>query len=574
MTVETKTRIVAAVLDTENLKLYREDGSTITIPQGDSRVRNILSIATPGITKHGYVDLDLEQHGQANHFSDFEKQSATAKFFKVAKSALSKFFATTKEVVEPVSVGKIPTAPEEKEKRLTDAVAEIMQHATPVQDRSFNETGLLQQRPIVTDKGTTPTVDPAVDEEAATHTMVAVMGNNIVPGIEKIKSQIVRATKSESTKGMDAFLSRCASVVGSRRHSVEDLLRFLERADLPIAEDGSILIYKVLSKNKKDDFPYVDCHTRKVPQGVGSYVCMDESLVDNNRRNECSNGLHVARRGYIKGFSGDVCVMAKLSPEDVIAVPEYDGNKMRVCGYHIIFELTPKMHELLNSNRPITDLEEGKILLAKALAGDHVGILNEVRIKGHMGTNVVVSHKGADKPSQQPPAVEEKSPPEVTKVEALADLKTEAKEAPVNPKEVVQDVIGISRKTTAQGMFDSYMRATDPAEKATALTQLCAYKKSCKVSWEKLGLSDPNKQTQQHQAAKKLNQKPVKKAVKKMMTPREEIQHLLPKFESVTGTAKTQFAQDILKLKQQAKKSWDVLGVPETTVTQILLRAK
>lgn len=572
MTVETKTRIVAAVLDTENLKLYQEDGKAIMIPQGDARVRNILSIATPGITKHGYVDLDLEQHGQENHFSEFEKQSAAAKFFKVAKSALSKFFSTTKEVVEPVSVGTVPAAPEEQEKRLNDAVAEIMLHATPVQDRSFNETGLLQQRPIVADNGTTPTVDPAVDEEAATHTMVAIMGKDIVPGIEKIKSQIVRAAKSESTKGMDAFLSRCASVVGSRRHSVDDLLRFLERADLPIAEDGSILIYKVLRKDKKGGFPYVDCHTRKVPQGVGSYVCMDESLVDNNRRNECSNGLHVARRGYIKGFSGDVCVMAKLSPEDVIAVPEYDGNKMRVCGYHIIFELTPKMHELLNSNRPITDLEEGKILLAKAIAGDHVGILNEVRITGHMGTNVVITHK--DKPSQQPPAVKEESLPELAKVEALSDLKTEVKEAPVNPKDVVQDVIGISRKTTAQGMYDSYMRATDPAEKATALTQLCAYKKSCKVSWEKLGLSDPNKQTQQPQAAKKPNQKPVKKAIKKMMTPREEIQHLLPKFDSVDGTAKTQFAQDILKLKQQAKKSWDVLGVPEATVKQILLRAK
>ncbi len=58
------------------------------------------------------------------------------------------------------------------------------------------------------------------------------------------------------------------------------------------------------------------------------------------------------------------------------------------------------------------------------------------------------------------------------------------------------------------------------------------------------------------------------------MTPREEIQHLLPKYKAAVGKEKTEFAQDIMKLKQQAKKSWDVLGVPKDIVESIKLRTE
>ena len=38
----TKIRIVAAVVDTRRLTLYKEDGETIRIPQGDERVQRII----------------------------------------------------------------------------------------------------------------------------------------------------------------------------------------------------------------------------------------------------------------------------------------------------------------------------------------------------------------------------------------------------------------------------------------------------------------------------------------------------------------------------------------------------
>ena len=75
--------------------------------------------------------------------------------------------------------------------------------------------------------------------------------------------------------------------------------------------------------------------------------------------------------------------------------------------------------------------------------------------------------------------------------------------------------------------------------------------------------------------AKKVNTKPEAKPQPEkktdMKTPREQIAHLLPLFQAATGAAKKDFAKDILKIKQGAKKSWDVLGVPSGEVSKIKL---
>lgn len=569
MSTQNTTRIVAAVLDTQNLVLYKPDGQTIKIPQGDSRIRPILDKVTPGITAQGYFDLDIPDMVQENAFGTFEKKGGITRFFKVAKSMLNRVFNLDTAPVEPVSVGAIPQ-PQASEAQLAKAVEEIMAHAVPASSPDFTTENVLAQRPIADDHGVTPSRDAINEEENHSHTVVAVVNNQIVPGVEKLTKQIVHAAAT-NTKGMDAFLTRCASVAGQRKHSVEDLLRFMERGDLPIAEDGSILIYKVL---RKKGTHYVDCHTQKVPQKVGSYVCMDEKLVDSNRRNECSNGLHVARRGYVQGFHGDVCVLAKLSPEDVIAVPDYDANKMRVCGYHIIFELTDEMYNLLKKNKPITEIEAGRVLLAKALAGNHIGITEEVRITGQLGTGVVITPK--DKAPEQPTAVKK---PELSQAVALDEVANGVITPPVSPKEVAQEVVALSRKDTAKGLYESFVNAKGTVDEQDALQALLDFKKSCKVGWERLGIHDPIPTPVKAQPVKASAESNTKTQVKtkpegKPMTPREEIQHLLPKFEQATGQAKIDFAHDILKLKQQAKKSWDVLGVPKATVDKIILRTK
>ena len=556
------TRIIAAVVDTENLTLYKESGETVVIPQGDARIRPILDIATPLLVKQGFADVSLAEINPPSDYAKFEEASSGAiKLFRIAKNKLLSLFGKKEdapvEPVESMSVGIVPCA---SMVSVTQAVDEILAHAIPAASPEFHDHGIAQQGNVVEQGGITfrtPSTDDASD------TIIAVVDGKVIPGVEKIKTQFSRAAKQESTKGMENFLRRMASVVDTRKHSVEDLLKFMERGDLPVADDGSILIYKVLNRLGKN---YVDCHSNRVKQWVGGYVCMDHSLVDHNRNNECSNGLHVARRGYIREFSGDVCVLAKVAPEDVIAVPSYDANKMRVCGYHIIAELTSVQYQLVRQNKPITDDPDGKILLANAIAGNHTSKTHEIRITEQNGGGVMVTQLGEAKKVEAPVV-------EITPVEALANPTKEGMEAPVNPKDIVKTVEHLSRKDIAAKLY----REGDFAA-------LKAFKKAAKVSWEKLGVPDPGDalgtvaKTKQEAPKSEANKADFNKVAAEVTRSirvvndvvlgegsyKERIQKLLAIGLTSVGVAKA-----ILELKKKSKKGWSALGVSDTQAEQI-----
>lgn len=497
-------RIVAVIVDTHSLTLYKQDGTTVTIPQGDPRVRKIVTEASPQIIRQGYADVDMAPE---NDFQKFEeKTKGSFKFFKVAKDKLKGLFGKKDVPVDAAVVGHIPRPNEAKEAQIASAVEEILQHAVPVTSVEFTEENVDSQRNVVESDGHTP--NDKEDHGDASHTIIAVTPDNtVVPGVEKIKSQFSRALKLGSTKGIETFLARAGKVASKRSHSVEDLLKFMERGDLPIAEDGSILIYKVLARKGGK---FVDCHTKKVEQWVGAYVYMDESLVDHNRNNECSNGLHVARRGYVRHFSGDTCTLCKVAPEDVIAVPTYDANKMRVCGYHIIAELTPEQHALVKKNNPISQCQSGAELLAKAIAGQHIGITHKVKIGGQMGANVT-----AEKITE-PEEVKPVDTLPVQPVKALENPEKEASEAPIAPKAVAEKVKEVAKegKKTSKAA---------PAPKVSI---------------------DPGTA---------------------IGSPRERIQKLL-----AVGITSQGVAQAILKLKKKSKKGWEALGVDEAQVAEIV----
>lgn len=668
-------RIIAAVVDTRNLTLYKTNGETIIIPQGDLRLRPIVESATPQLIRQGWADVIIDNVGD-NSYAKFEQGgSGAVKFFRIAKDKLKGLFTEVKASapvmdltpVPVMSIGVVPVprtsaSPQEdgemddmlnggpaiasatpaqnhiatagiydvseadevaaaieqadqanqvpKVEQTMSAIDEIMKHAIPVQSEEFHEVNVAVQGRIVESSGETIQKHTKDDES---HTIIAVVdGNKIVPGMEKIKTQFGRAAKMGSTVGVEAFLRRLASVIEQRQHSVEDLLKFLERADLPIADDGTILIYKVLSRKAKDGQEsgqknfYVDCHSKKVEQFVGAYVCMDIALVDHNRRNECSNGLHVARRGYIRSFSGDVCVLAKLAPEDVIAVPEYDANKMRVCGYHIIAELNAEQYSAVKDNQPITSTEAGKQLLAKVMAGDHIHKTHEVRITQQMGGGVVVKRlervKSREVLAKRLIAeVVVENPP--TEVEALANPEAEALDQPIDPKDVIRAVekAVLSRVDQAQAIYQAWLDAPK-IDKDVRYAAVLAFKKAAKVSWERLGLPDL---TQQAKPATKAKAKKgntvttpsvfpkndfvtpsvfqkaedeVKPEAKKVESSRivndvevglgsyrERVQKLM-----AIGLTSVGIATAVFKLKQQSKKSWTVLGVSEEQVAEIM----
>lgn len=499
----TKTvRILTAVITTSAVTLYKQDDkgvvSTIVIQQGDVRARPIVEALKIPLTQNGFCDLDeslLILPEVPNSFKEFEKSSnGVVRFWKIAKSKIASFFGSETAPVDPLEPMTIGTLDSGEKKR--KAIEEVMANAVPVSSANFNMTDVQAQRGMVNKNGETRK-DDHNKESDSTHTIVAEVNGKLIPGVEKIHNQFERACKLGSSIGVTAFLERLSAVIDQRKHSVADLLSFMERGDMPIADDGSIIIYKVLLKQNGH---YVDGHSQKVTQKIGSFVCMDQSLVDHDRRRDCSNGLHVARRGYISGFSGDVCVIAKLAPEDVIAVPQYDANKMRVCGYHILHELTSDQHQKLRQNKPITDTPEGKKLLGEIVAGLHVGKLEEVRITSSMGgglkiTPLVEAVATTEEIEQDQIGEIEEAEPVVREEEALETPVSpdQVIDAPINLLEAKKELAELKPKTKreiAQELLKKMQKADDAsAEEKETAKALMDLKKAAKKSWDSLDIS-------------------------------------------------------------------------------------
>lgn len=469
----TGTQIVAAVLDTHQLILYQPNGETICLPQGDKRIRPILKAITPIVNAGGVATVDLRQY---NAYADFEqKTGGLVKLFRVAKKAVAHLFGSDEERLEPMIAGKVPSVPQQQA-----ALEEIMAHAEPVSSQSFSEKA------------------PS-DVET---TMVAIVetkaGPQMVPGVERLKGQFAHSAKLGSTKGVENLLRRLGAVTEKRGHSVQDVLRFLEKGDLPIADDGSIIAYKILKRTpnvgaefKAEAGIFFDCHSGRIPQRIGSYVRVAEDLVDRDRRNECSNGLHIARRGYLGNFPGDVCVLTKIAPEDVVTVPHGDPNKVRVCGYHILALIPQNEFSLLRSNKPMTESSECRALLAQAIAGTHVGVLEEVLVTGQKGSGVRITPVMGIIPAAATPA-----PARVTAKAVALDDKTVQPEGalkttsapPVNPTEVQKAPPSRSQQAA---MLISLVTNGDltVVERKAAADDLVALKKRVKVGYGVLGLS-------------------------------------------------------------------------------------
>jgi hypothetical protein len=131
--------------------------------------------------------------------------------------------------------------------------------------------------------------------------------------------------------------------------------------------------------------------------------------------------------------------------------------------------------------------------------------------------------------------------------------------APVDPNEVHKKVMNMSRRDLALELSRAYEE--NPSE--VNYQALIDFKRSCKVSWEKLGITEPMDPTDQAFVKKvpaAVEPEPLQEA--EPLTNREKIQAMLP------ATTKEQ-AEAILTIKRQCKKSWDHLGVSPSELANI-----
>ena len=315
--------------------------------------------------------------------------------------------------------------------------------------------------------------------------VVAVTNNGVIPGVENLQRHLRQSDKLKDYKGFTKFLERLAPVIKDRLHSVEDLMKFMETAELPIADDGSILFLKRLKFRGEENGKrvFVDCHSGNIRQWVGCKVQVREDLVDPDRRRYCSNGLHVASMSYIRTFGGNVTILGKVAPEDVFAVPEYNTNKMRVAAYHIIAELPEEERINVNNGIYLSKTEVGKKLLNDAIVGNHSSPTTLVMVGGHRGTNLKYTNLSSGSVEQfRTVANKEALNMEESLNEALAaepvkatDLKPIVNKAPT-VKEQIQELI------------KEFLNATTPEDKLAAADLLVEMRGKARKPWAALGV--------------------------------------------------------------------------------------
>lgn len=324
-----------------------------------------------------------------------------------------------------------------------------------------------------------------LNSNSETKTQITV-GNETIDNADALLPFMEQAMKFGSKKGVQNFLKRLAKINKTRKHTVEDILRFLDKADLPIADDGSIVAYKLLRYYHQGAVThkttFVDCHTRKVKQKVGSYVFMKEELVDPDRQQECSAGLHIARRDYLQNFAGDACVLVKVNPEDIIAIPHGDPSKVRTKAYHIVAVLSNTLKDLVIRNKPLDSDPKGKVLLTRVIDGNHVPILEEVEITKDMGKEVINENPSTEEQIEKATKqIEKKKVKKLRSTRNIDDKKK--KQKPITKDQVQKVAKSVSPAMQIRNLL------TKPITKESA-KMLHQYKKLAKKPWSYFGATE------------------------------------------------------------------------------------
>ena len=120
------------------------------------------------------------------------------------------------------------------------------------------------------------------------------------------------------------------------------LFNFIDNREMPVLASGEVLGYKGVAED------FMDIHSGTVSNKVGSTIEMDRRGVDDNPNNSCSYGYHVGSHSYAsswKGQDGRLLLVA-FSPEDAVSVPHDSCDKLRVCKYRVIADITDNPHPL------------------------------------------------------------------------------------------------------------------------------------------------------------------------------------------------------------------------------------
>lgn len=148
----------------------------------------------------------------------------------------------------------------------------------------------------------------------------------------------------DNYKSFVAFLDNLATNPDTRAR--QELFGWLNSREFTITEDGYFIAYKAVradgrSKTAGRETVLVDGveHVGNIPNPVGATVEMPRSVVDDDKNQTCSFGLHAGTMEYVQWFGGgdDQTLVVQINPRDVVSVPaDHSSSKLRVCRYKVL----------------------------------------------------------------------------------------------------------------------------------------------------------------------------------------------------------------------------------------------
>lgn len=187
------------------------------------------------------------------------------------------------------------------------------------------------------------------------------------------------------------------------RSAVSELYDFLAYSELPITENGTLLAYKgvnndywsctagktKLKKGKVNSYGFIF-------NGIGEVIECERVEVDDDRRNQCSNGLHVGSHDYATGF-GNRTILVEVNPKDVVSVPlDCECQKMRVCAYKVIANYESEVKDAV-VNSKFEGIESSRSTLAKLIDSkvaslSKTGVVTLKRLQGSLSPECEALH--------------------------------------------------------------------------------------------------------------------------------------------------------------------------------------
>lgn len=133
------------------------------------------------------------------------------------------------------------------------------------------------------------------------------------------------------------------------QESIDSLFDFLDQGKFGFTDDGCFLGYKgVKWGTLQGKRVLVDCHSESFDMSPGQSHSMPREKVDDNRGSACGAGFHIGTIDHARGF-GEVMIVVKCHPKDVVSVPTHDTTKLRTCAYEVVHVFEDRQGKVLDA---------------------------------------------------------------------------------------------------------------------------------------------------------------------------------------------------------------------------------